>query len=150
MNKIRFTTTVIVRLVVAILAWGFFLSMSPVAEAHLTKSQRCHVENIYHEARGEGWLGWALVKATVENRVRDSRWPSNVCEVVYQHKQFSWTLNPNSITDIGAWNRISKFVMEGSHSDFNNVTHYHTIDINPWWSKSYEYIGTAGNHKYYK
>ena len=152
MNKLRFTRTVIVRLVIAVLAWGFFLSTSQKAEAEsgLTDSQRCHVENIYHEARGEGWLGWALVKATVENRVNDSRWPSNVCDVVHQHKQFSWTLNPNRITDIDSYNRISKFVTEGSHSNFNGVTHYHTTAVSPWWAKYYEYIGTAGEHKYYK
>jgi spore germination cell wall hydrolase CwlJ-like protein len=149
-SKFNFTRAVKVRLVIAVLAWGFFLSTVQKAEANLTPSQQCHVENIYHESRGEGWLGWALVKATVENRVLDSRWPSTVCEVVYQDSQFSWTLDPQAVTDMPSWNRISKFVTEGSHSNFNGVTHYHTTAINPWWASSYEYIGTAGDHKYYK
>ena len=116
----------------------------------LTYSEKCHVENIYHEARGEGWAGWALVKATVENRVDDPSWPSTVCAVVHQPKQFSWTINPNEITDIEVYTRISKFVKEGSHSNFKGATHYHAVSINPWWAKSYEYLGTTGAHKYYK
>tara|TARA_B110000902_G_scaffold243097_1_gene295037 strand:+ start:520 stop:948 length:429 start_codon:yes stop_codon:yes gene_type:complete len=141
---------VIFRLSIAVLAWGIFLGTSQKAEANLTPSQYCHVENIYHESRGEGWLGWALVKATVENRVKDSRWPSNVCEVIHEDSQFSWTLDPQEVTDWASWHRISKFVTEGSHSNFNGVTHYHTTAITPWWASSYEYIGTAGDHMYYK
>ena len=140
-----------VRILAAILAWAFFLTLYQAEAAEsLTESEQCHVENIYHEARGEGWEGWALVKATVENRVDDSRWPSTVCGVVYQPKQFSWTINPNEVTDIDSWNRIVTFVKEGSHSNFKGSTHYHTTSINPWWAKSYEYLGTVGHHKYYR
>lgn len=148
MSKLTFITKVVTRLTVVAVVWGFFLSTQ--VEASLTYTERCHVENIYHEARGEGWTGWALVKATVENRVLDSRWPSTVCDVVYQPQQFSWTSNPNEVTDIDSWNRIVSFVKEGVHSNFKGATHYHTVSINPWWAKSYEYLGTVGQHKYYK
>ena len=148
MNRLTFASKVVVRLTVVVLAWGFFLSTQ--AEANLTRTERCHVENIYHEARGEGWAGWALVKATVENRVSDSRWPSTVCDVVWQPKQFSWTSDPNEVTDMDSWNRIASFVKEGVHSNFRGATHYHTVSSNPWWAKSYEYLGTTGQHKYYK
>jgi len=141
----------VVRILAAIVAWVFFLTLYQAEAAEsLTESEQCHVENIYHEARGEGWEGWALVKATVENRVDDSRWPSTVCGVVYQPKQFSWTINPNEVTDTDSWNRIVAFVKEGSHSNFRGSTHYHTTSINPWWAKSYEYLGTVGHHKYYR
>jgi len=141
----------VVRILAAIVAWVFFLTLYQAEAAEsLTESEQCHVENIYHEARGEGWEGWALVKATVENRVDDSRWPSTVCGVVHQPKQFSWTINPNEVTDIDSWNRIVTFVKEGSHSNFKGSTHYHTTSINPWWAKSYEYLGTVGHHKYYR
>ena len=141
----------VVRILAAIVAWVFFLTFYQAEAAEsLTESEQCHVENIYHEARGEGWEGWALVKATAENRVDDSRWPSTVCGVVYQPKQFSWTINPNEVTDTDSWNRIVAFVKEGSHSNFRGSTHYHTTSINPWWAKSYEYLGTVGHHKYYR
>ena len=136
---------------IVIAAWAFFLTVYQAeATESLTESERCHVENIYYEARGEGWAGWALVKATVENRVDHPIWPSTVCEVVYQPKQFSWTLSSKEVPDTYYWNRIARFVKEGSHSNFKGATHYHTTDINPWWAKSYEYLGTVGNHKYYK
>jgi spore germination cell wall hydrolase CwlJ-like protein len=138
----------LVRVLIAVIACVVF--MTTRVEAQLTAAEKCHVENIYHEARGESWSGWALVKATVENRVKDSRWPSTVCEVVHQPNQFSWTVNPNEVTDMDSWNRIVIFVKEGSHSDFAGATHYHTTSINPWWASSYEYLGTMGSHKYYK
>jgi spore germination cell wall hydrolase CwlJ-like protein len=137
----------LILILVAIVCGIFFGS---TASADLTATEKCHVENIYHEARGESWAGWALVKATVENRVKDSRWPSTVCEVVYQPKQFSWTIDPNEVDDKDSWNRIVTFVKEGTHSNFSGATHYHTTSINPWWASSYEYLGTSGSHKYYK
>lgn len=116
----------------------------------VTPEQYCHVENIYHEARGEGWAGWALVKATVDNRVESRRWPSTVCGVVHQPYQFSWTLSPTSVTNMEIWNRIVVFVKEGQHSDFGGANHYHHEDINPYWAKSLTYLGQVGQHKYYK
>jgi N-acetylmuramoyl-L-alanine amidase len=148
MFKLKFTRKFAVHLTIAAVAWGFFLSS--YSEASLTKTEKCHVENIYHEARGEGWAGWALVKATVENRVSDSRWPSSVCEVVHQPKQFSWTIDPNEVTDTDSWNLIVNFVKEGSHSNFGGATYYHEKSINPWWAEHYEYLGKVGNHLYYK
>ncbi len=137
-----------IRILLAAIAWGAFVTLP--AKADLTESEECHVENIYHEARGEGWAGWALVKATVENRVADSRWPSTVCGVVYQDSQFSWTLSDVEVVDEEIWNRIATFVTEGTHSDFSGATHYHTVNISPWWARSYQYLGTVGKHKYYK
>ena len=46
------------------------------------------------EARGQGSRAMALVQDVVLNRVDDSRWPSSVCAVVYQRKQFSWSSKP--------------------------------------------------------
>lgn len=55
---------------------------------------KCLADTAYMEARGEGSRAMALVQDVVLNRVDDSRWPSSVCAVVYQRKQFSWTSKP--------------------------------------------------------
>ncbi len=69
----------------------------------------CMALNIYHEAKFQSMLGQIAVGQVVMNRVEDSRFPDNVCDVVTQavtykgtdkpvlHKcQFSWYCNGES------------------------------------------------------
>ena len=51
----------------------------------------CAAQNIYFESRGEPDIGQVAVALVVLNRVNDRRWPSTICDVVWQDKQFSWT-----------------------------------------------------------
>ena len=55
------------------------------------QQHECLAMNIYHEARGERWEGQIAVAHVTMNRVAHDEWPNNVCDVVYQKKQFSWT-----------------------------------------------------------
>ena len=55
------------------------------------KQHNCLALNIYHEARGERVEGQIAVAHVTMNRVNHEKWPSTICEVVYQPKQFSWT-----------------------------------------------------------
>ena len=48
-----------------------------------TAAKECLAVNMYHEARDQGTAGRLAVSAVVLNRVRDSRFPNTVCEVVY-------------------------------------------------------------------
>ena len=52
----------------------------------------CMADNLHHEAKVDGMRGMEAVASVVMNRVRDSRYPDTVCDVVYQPSQFSWTL----------------------------------------------------------
>lgn len=45
---------------------------------------KCLVENMYHEARSDGYAGMYAVAMVTLNRVADPRYPDKVCEVVYQ------------------------------------------------------------------
>ena len=51
-----------------------------------TEQAYCMALNIYHEARGEHVSGQFAVAHTTLNRVKDERFPNNVCEVVKQSK----------------------------------------------------------------
>jgi spore germination cell wall hydrolase CwlJ-like protein len=44
----------------------------------------CMALNIYHEAKFQSMLGQIAVGQVVMNRVEDSRFPDNVCDVVTQ------------------------------------------------------------------
>ena len=65
----------------------------------LKKDYECMVRNLHHEARGENSKGMIAVANVVMNRVKHKRFPSSICEVVYQKHQFSWVkkVKPTSI-----------------------------------------------------
>ena len=44
----------------------------------------CLAMNVYHEAKNQGTAGWSAVASVTFNRIRDSRFPNTVCEVVKQ------------------------------------------------------------------
>ena len=67
------------------------LAAMPSQDRHLT----CLTQAIYYEARGQSRAGQIAVGQVVLNRTRDRRFPSDICNVVYQRTgnqcQFSWT-----------------------------------------------------------
>jgi len=78
------------------------LMITPVqAEVPETEpSAECLAMNMYHEARGQGVGGALAVSFVVFNRIRDSRFPNTVCQVIKQGPlRESWktrqTKNPN-------------------------------------------------------
>ena len=50
----------------------------------------CLALNVYHEARDQPFIGQVAVAQVVMNRVRDDRYPDDVCEVVMQGPTYSW------------------------------------------------------------
>ena len=68
------------------------LSIAMMAPPQVDKEQhKCLAMNIYHEARSESMQGQIAVAQVTLNRVEHDKWPSTICEVVYEPKQFSWT-----------------------------------------------------------
>lgn len=51
----------------------------------------CLADNVFFEARGESDQGQLAVAHVTLNRVYHYKFPNNICSVVYQPKQFSWT-----------------------------------------------------------
>ena len=72
--------------------------------------RECLADNIYFEARNQGFAGWVAVAQVTLNRVRDDRFPNTICEVVKQGLtyesgfpirdkcQFSWYCDGKSDT----------------------------------------------------
>ena len=117
---------------------------------------QCLTLNIYHEARGEGVEGmWAVGEVTL-NRVKDNRWPSSICSVVYQDKQFSWT--HDKIADEmheedgkKLSESVARLVIAGLNLNLTQGgTHYHADYVTPSWSSSLIKTTTINNHIFYK
>lgn len=116
----------------------------------------CLAMNIYHEGRGESAKGRAAIASVTMNRVRSSRYPDTVCEVVWQRKQFSWTnVAPrhHAITNRRAWHQalvIAELFIGGAMaSEVGEATHYHTVHVQPSWQDETKQVALVGDHIFY-
>ena len=53
----------------------------------------CLALNVYHEGRSESTLGQFMIMDVVNNRSKSKNYPTNLCDVIKQPKQFSWYNN---------------------------------------------------------
>jgi spore germination cell wall hydrolase CwlJ-like protein len=114
--------------------------------------------NIYHEARGEGLDGMQMVGEVTLNRVYHDSYPNNVCDVVYQRSQFSWTRTKKDYTpyEKDLWElslEIAEGLLNGEIDYFDNgATHFinpKKVSKMPRWTREYDAVGQIGNHKFY-
>ena len=110
---------------------------------------KCLVDNVYYEARGESKEGMRLVAKTTINRSRDSRFPGNVCAVVYEPAQFSWTLKPKAKIDKEEWQRVAKEALHGIYHP-SNALWFHSKKVKPAWRKRFKIVAIEGNHIFYR
>lgn len=124
-------------------------------EALTDTEMGCLALNVYHEARGESKRGQLAVAAVTMNRVRSTRFPDNVCAVVWQYKQFSWTHTQSNYypTDLKAWKQARKIARQALDQEvvaqYRNLLYYHSKKVNPYWSKQKRFVARVGSHLFY-
>ena len=131
----------------------------------------CLALNIYHEARGETITGQVAVASVTLNRVKSSRFPNTVCEVVYQAQyskwweeahgkkvplrnkcQFSWYCDgvedkPSPGT---SWNNALAIAKGNKYRGITQgALFYHSNKVLPFWADSFIKLGSIGNHIFY-
>jgi spore germination cell wall hydrolase CwlJ-like protein len=118
----------------------------------------CLVAAIFFEARDQPLLGMEMVAQVVINRVEHDRYPDDVCSVVYQPEQFSFTIggHPKVKTfkapDDRRAARMAREVASrflGGDTTGNPSTHYHTTSVSPWWKYEFTLDGRVGDHIFY-
>lgn len=138
----------------------------PINEYKFTKKQRkeidCLATNMYHEAKGEGGIGWLAVGMVTMNRVNARRWPNTVCKVVYQNNgrvyQFSWAGTKKRLTkpQEELYNEIYELaiLIYLHHHNMYDVTYgavfFHADYVKPFWSKKKKRTVKIGRHIFYK
>jgi len=151
------------------------LCFSQTAAAYdVTDNVTCLALNIYHEARNQPVVGQVAVGQVTLNRVNDSRFPDNICEVVMQgpHKkswkdktkmipvrnlcQFSWYCDGKSdtIRDIKTYRKIYRLaiilIAEWSIDITDGATHYHADYVTPEWAKTKTRTAKIEDHIFYR
>ena len=127
-----------------------------------TRALECLTAAIYYEARSEPDSGQRAVAQVVLNRVAHPSYPSTVCGVVYQGSerrtgcQFSFTCDGSLARGPSRmfWDRargVASAALGGYvHAAAGLATHYHTVQIYPYWAPSLDYMSTIGAHRFYR
>lgn len=133
------------------------------AESLCLQSEECRLlsEIGYYESRNQSDEGQLAVMQTVLNRVAHPRWPNTIKDVVYDGCQFSYTCD-GSIgrrkANLKEWQRSYKLayrLLTGNAKadlgvDTKKVTHYHTKQVKPYWSRIFTKVGELDDHVFYK
>ena len=136
----------------------------------------CLALNTYHEAKNQSMIGQVATAQVVMNRVKDSRFPNTVCEVVKQgphrpswedpkkeypvrHKcQFSWYCDGKSDEprkDSKEWFKAKEYariVLSGRIvlDVTEGATHYHATYVKPAWAKTKTRTTRIESHIFYR
>ena len=90
------------------------------------KEISCLAKNIYFEAKNQGTGGWLAVAFVTLNRVKDTRYPNTICEVVYQGPSKPSWQDPKKQIPIRHKCQFSWFC-DGKPDDIRNQSKYTDI-----------------------
>ncbi len=128
----------------------------------VSDQHKCLAQAVYFEARSEPLEGQLAVAQVVLNRVRDARYPSTVCHVVFQNEhwrnrcQFSFACDGRSDNpkEARAWRRAQKIAFIAATGRWNDLTeaatHYHADYVNPYWKVAFNQTAQYGRHVFYR
>ncbi len=128
----------------------------------------CLSKNIYHEAANQSDDGRAAVGFVTLTRYNDRNFPDTICDVVFERKQFSWTLEPLKVSNDKPLmnNRDYKEIVLLSHDLMSDTQHkfdpsygadhYHKVEMPgdgkyPAWTgdKNMRKLVIIGDHIFY-
>ena len=146
-----------------------------IYEQTMYPQEYCLALNMYYEARGSSHADRIAVSDVVLNRVKDSRYPDTICEVVYQARmkpswkdpevmipirnqcQFSWFCDGKDDTpkDIESFNNALYLAYHMVNTEryvglTEGATHYHATYVTPSWSRDFTRVGRIGVHIFYR
>lgn len=141
-----------------------FFGMSEVRGNERAREIECLALNIYHEARSEPETAQIAVAMVTFNRVADRRFPGTVCGVVKSRSKtnrrscaFSWYCDGKSDKpkDKRTWQKVVHlsevlYTFKTMEDITKGATHYHRVDIYPYWADTLTPVGNFGVHKFYK
>ena len=129
--------------------------------------KHCLAEAMYFAARNQGWKGMLAVGVVIQNRVKDPRYPSDICSVVRQGKY--WKGNPvkhkcqfsyycdgkhERPAEKQAWKEASDIAGLLVATDvvvagLEDATHYHCTTVQPSWTTGLKKRKKVGDHVFY-
>ncbi len=126
-----------------------------------TEAVTCLAQNLWFEARGSSAKDQVGIANVVLNRVANKHYPDDVCEVVWQPKQFSWThdglsdrIRLNTPRERQVWKRVVQISVEAMGGELqdptNGATHFHAVYVQPDWASQMRRVIRIDDHIYYR
>lgn len=131
-------------------------TVASYGDVELDEDMRCLASAVYNEARGEPLEGQLAVAQVVLNRAADPRWPSSICEVVYQRYQFSFTFDgaPDFPAPNRNWKKAEAVAIIAATEHWNDLTDkavfYHANYVSPKWRHAFRKTTRIGQHIFYR
>ena len=127
------------------------------------KNINCLAKNIYHEARGESYLGQVAVAFVTMNRAQE-KFYNDTCKTVYERKAFSWTFQKIDpiIRDQKSWAIAEEVATKVYRLELKDPTSGMTSYYNPKkvakiykahkpsWALNVKKAINIGNHRFMK
>jgi len=134
---------------------------SPISMAERERQLNCLAKNIYFEAASEPFEGKVAVAQVTINRSESGKYPSDICDVVYQKNvvygkvicQFSWYCESGpTVRHNGAYKESMEVAKKVLLEDFRlpslkKAYFYHADYVNPNWKLPK--ITQIGRHIFY-
>lgn len=119
----------------------------------------CLAAAIYFEAGNQTIEGKYAVADVILTRVASPRFPNDICGVVYQSKQFSFTHDGKSdnidlitnvldVVEVIVSKLVAQDAIEG-YTPSIKADHYHATYKNPTWNRNMTVVATVGDHVFY-
>ena len=115
----------------------------------------CLAAVLYFEARSEPPDAQAAVAGVVLERVAHPKYPDTICEVALQRKQFSafnrGVPRPRNEKAWSAAIALAQAILDDPEGTvpISGATHYHAVNVRPYWADQYKYLGRHGAHLFY-
>ena len=123
----------------------------------LDAEAQCLATAVYFESKGEPLEGQLAVAQVVINRAHSGRFPTTLCGVVRQHKQFSFVHRgafPKFNAGCEAWRKaraIAQIAQQRLVASLpTNVLWYHADYVTPRWRSALIKAVKIGQHIFYR
>jgi N-acetylmuramoyl-L-alanine amidase len=136
-------------------------SLSQLVAAHASdepgdRDEECLATAVFYEAKSESLEGQLAVAQVVLNRAGSGRFPSTVCSVITQPRQFGFVRGgtlPSVSRSLPAWKRAVAVARIAARSLWKpiapNSLYFHAARVSPRWSSAVR-VATIGNHIFYR
>lgn len=121
----------------------------------LSDEMKCLAGTIYFESKGESLAGQLAVAKVVLARAESGRFPSSICGVVYQRKQFSFVRGgkmPHINKSRKTWRNAVAIAKIASNdhwdSEVEGALFFHAAYVSPGWNL--KRIGRVDRHIFYR
>lgn len=152
-------------LVFTIMGLLMYSTIDVVDDRSVNRDLTCLARNVYYEARGESDKGKKAVAKVTLNRVKSSRFPDNICDVVYEQRwdkrrrryvgAFAWTEFDSVPFPKGkqwkkSWKAAESVYLKPESVQLKGALFYHATRIRPRWAKQKKRIKRIGRHIFYR